>query len=203
MKINEVMQEADVLSRLSQGIKGAVSNVQKSRGERQSIASGGENLQYELKNWEKYIKQQQSIYPQEIKDADFFKQLLLNWVIKKYPRADKPLFSRIYDLNVASQQAVQSYIANLFNSEMSNFAVPKSNSPVTGVVQPTKPAPASDVLSNFRIVQANPLIYQYGNNPKKQYHLNDRGQWALFPGQKEIDQTTSALLSRAADRDGM
>ena len=57
---------------------------------------------------------------------------------------------------------------------------------------------ASELVSKINAVSANPLVYQYG---KQQYHLNGRGNWAKFPGEKEVPQTVAALLNQAADRD--
>ena len=61
--------------------------------------------------------------------------------------------------------------------------------------QPT----ASEIVEKIRAVSGDPLVYQYG---KQQYHLNGRGNWAKFPGEKEVPQTVAALLNQAADRDG-
>lgn len=205
MKIKDILNEAGILDRVTQGVKGAVSNLQKSQRERQSISTGGTNLQYDLSNWNNYFRKQQSIYPNEIKNNDFVKQLLLNWAQQNYPRADRNLFNRISTLNALNQQSVQAYIADLFNSEISNFRISKPTtqqaipSPVS---QPTA-SPEDNFLNNYKIVQHNPLVYQFANKPNKLYHLNDRGQWAAYPGQKEVDQTTSALLTQAAERDGV
>ena len=66
--------------------------------------------------------------------------------------------------------------------------------------QTPPPAAATTILNNIKIANANPLVYQYG---KQQYHLNGRGNWAKFPGEKEVPQTVAALLNQAADRDGL
>ena len=57
----------------------------------------------------------------------------------------------------------------------------------------------SDILDNIKVASAEPLIYQFN---KTQYHLNSRGNWAKFPGEKEVSGTVAALLNKAADRDG-
>ena len=63
--------------------------------------------------------------------------------------------------------------------------------------QPT--ADQSDILDNIKVASSEPLIYQFN---KTQYHLNSRGNWAKFPGEKEVSGTVAALLNKAADRDG-
>lgn len=60
------------------------------------------------------------------------------------------------------------------------------------------PPGASDLLKDFRVVNQDPMVVQYGNNPKKRFHLNSRGSWAYMGTEKEVDQTTSALLDQAA-----
>ena len=79
----------------------------------------------------------------------------------------------------------------------SKFAQDLQNPGKESFVQ-TQPATASELVSKINAVSADPLVYQYG---KQQYHLNGRGNWAKFPGEKEVPQTVAALLNQAADRD--
>ena len=57
----------------------------------------------------------------------------------------------------------------------------------------------NDILDNIKVASTDPLIYQFN---KQQYHLNNRGNWAKFPGEKEVGGTAAALLDKAAERDG-
>ena len=67
-----------------------------------------------------------------------------------------------------------------------------------GNIDDLVPTDPSDLLKDFRIVNQDPMVVQYGNNPKKRFHLNSRGSWAYMGTEKEVDQTTSALLDQAA-----
>lgn len=200
MKINDIINEG-IWDNISKGIKGAVAGAQQSRANRNSIAAGGQNLQFDIANWNRFIQQQSTVYPQEAKDPRYVKSWLVAWADKNYPRADGQLLQRAQTLDVTNKQAVQGYIANLFNNEMAKFSLGGSPPPPPPAQQATDTQTTqANVLDNFRLAQTDPLIYQYG---KKQYHLNDRGNWSAFPGQKEVDQTTAALLSQAANRDGL
>ncbi len=65
--------------------------------------------------------------------------------------------------------------------------------------QAPAPRAAQDILDNIKVAQTDPLVYQSG---KVQYHLNNRGNWARYPGEKEVSSTVNLLLNKAADRDG-
>ena len=58
------------------------------------------------------------------------------------------------------------------------------------------PQDTSELIKDFRIINQEPIVIQYGNNPKKRFHLNSQGNWAYLGTDKEVDQTTSALLNQ-------
>lgn len=61
--------------------------------------------------------------------------------------------------------------------------------------------PANQVLKDMTMVSTDPLVIQYGKG--KRFHLNNQGQWAFFPGEKTVDQTTATLLTRKAEEAGL
>ena len=90
------------------------------------------------------------------------------------------------------------------------YREPKKPVEPAAVQQQTAPAQAApaqqttvdqnNILDNIKIASSDPLIYQLD---KTQYHVNNRGNWAKFPGEREVGGTVAALLDKAAKRDNL
>lgn len=194
MKINEILNEAGLLSRLGQGIKAGVAGYKQSRDVRKSTEQLDQATDDALKNYNQFL----ASYTASGKQMT--PAVVAQWM-SNYTRTKpqgKPAGIRPEQIRPWITQQLGNYFAAKQLDQ-------QSDSKTAGANSPTDSKQTGSLLSQIKFMDDSPLVYQFGGK-NNLFTLNDKDQWVKYiPGstkvQPPVDANTAQLLTKAAKRD--
>jgi hypothetical protein len=191
MKINEVITEAGLLSKLGQGIKAGVAGYKQSRDVRKSTEQLELATDDALKNYNQFLASY-TASGKQITPA-----VVAQWM-SNYTRTKskgQPVGVRPEQIRTWITQQLGDYFA-------SNQLGAQTEQPAATKDQTQQQDP---ILTQVKLYGRSPLVYQFGGK-NNLFTLNDKDQWVRYnPGSTKVptpvDANTQQILNNAAKRD--
>lgn len=177
MKINEVIAEQGLLSRLGQGVKGAVSSYKSGK-----LTASDPVLKQAVDRWAK-VSQQLSLAGVDMKNRHNYAKALNQWLSDQL-RLDNSQSEMLTDF---SSHGVTKFI----QAALAKNATRRITSSQPATAQPS--TAAAGLPPNVKILATNPIVMQVD---KQRFELDNQNKWHYLGTSKPLTPGQQAVLNQ-------